>query len=148
MPFVSKANGNPVLAERPELLDKPVIKFTLTLAREKGLDGFAASHELGSVAPPAVYRVCERHAGRIARVPCTIFAFRALIKGPHLQVLAAGTVATRPCGFSAGAAADSSSSNARALSAITHSAPASSMTSFNTSRPAPDRYGNPCWASP
>ena len=70
MPFVSKANGNPVLAERPELLDKPVIKFTLTLAREKGLDGFAASHELGSVAPPAVYRVCERHAGRIARVPC------------------------------------------------------------------------------
>jgi hypothetical protein len=60
-------------------------------------------------------------------------------RSPHHQVLSVGAVAGRPRGTSAGAAAGRYSSIARALSAITSSAPASIMMSFNTSRPAPDR---------
>src|SRR5450432_3425267 len=69
MPLVSKANGNPVLPDSPELLDQPVVEFTLPLAGEKGFDGFASGYEFGSVAPSTVDGVRKRHARRIARVP-------------------------------------------------------------------------------
>src|SRR5215467_5595668 len=54
VPFVREAYGETILAERPDLLDQPVVELAVPLAREKGLDRLAPLEELGAVAPAAV----------------------------------------------------------------------------------------------
>src|SRR6478672_1630139 len=69
MPFICKAYGDPVLPERPNFLDQPVVEFAIPFARQKRLDFRATVDEFGTVSPDAVGRIGLRHAGRIARVP-------------------------------------------------------------------------------
>src|SRR5580692_4509868 len=69
VPFIGKAHGYPVVAKRPDLLDQPILQLANPLAYEECLDGFAATNELGAVAPDAVHRIGERYFGGIARVP-------------------------------------------------------------------------------
>src|SRR6202011_5859125 len=69
VPFICKAHGYPIVAKRPDLLDQPIVQLTIPFAREKCLDGLAATNELGSVAPDAVQRIAKRDFDRIARVP-------------------------------------------------------------------------------
>jgi hypothetical protein len=69
VPFICKAHGYPVVAKRPDLLDQPIVQLAIPFAREKCLDGLAATNELGAVAPDAVQRIGKRDFGRIATVP-------------------------------------------------------------------------------
>jgi len=55
-----KSAGYPVVAKRPDLFDQPIVQLTLPFAREKCLDGFAATDELGAVAPGAIQRIGKR----------------------------------------------------------------------------------------
>src|SRR5262247_4301312 len=80
VPFICKAHGDPVVAERPHFLDQPIIELAIPFAREKRLDLRAALNELGAVAPDAVDGVGEGDAGGIARVP-GIFGKARLLRG-------------------------------------------------------------------
>src|SRR5437868_15482761 len=53
-PFVREANGNPVLAERPNLLDQAVVELALPFARQKCFDFRADLDELRAIAPATV----------------------------------------------------------------------------------------------
>jgi hypothetical protein len=50
VPFIGKAHGYPAVAKRPDLFDQPIVQLALPFAREKCLDGLAATDELGAVA--------------------------------------------------------------------------------------------------
>ena len=69
MTLVSKPDSDAVLAKRPDLFDKPVIKFFGPLTGEKLNDFFAAVQKFRTIAPDAVYRVSSRDFFRIATVP-------------------------------------------------------------------------------
>src|SRR5258706_131847 len=69
MPFIGKANGNPVAVNSPHLLDQTVVELALPFAGQKRLDRIAAFNELGAISPAAVGCVGKRHAFGIARVP-------------------------------------------------------------------------------
>src|SRR5262249_18413672 len=80
VPFICKAHGDPVVAERPHFLNQPIIELAIPFAREKRLDLRAALHELGAVAPDAVDSIAEGDAGGIAGVP-GIFGEARLLRG-------------------------------------------------------------------
>src|SRR5260370_22174528 len=69
VPLIGETHGNAVVAEGPDFLDQAVVKFALPLASQKLLDRLAALQEFHTVPPPAVARIGERDALRIARVP-------------------------------------------------------------------------------
>src|SRR5262245_53756883 len=48
-PLVSEPHRDPVVGERPERLDQPVVLFALPLAGEEGADLVAAGQELAAV---------------------------------------------------------------------------------------------------
>src|SRR4051794_18715690 len=54
VPFIGKAHRDPVVVERPYLLDQPVIEFAVPFARQERLDCFAPLQEFRAVTPPAV----------------------------------------------------------------------------------------------
>ena len=81
MPFVGKAHGYPILAKRPQFLDQPVFEFRVPICGSRNcLDGLAALEKFGAVAPPAVRRVGESDARRIAGIP-RIFSHARLLCG-------------------------------------------------------------------
>src|SRR5262245_5304494 len=80
VPFICKAHGDPVVAERPHLLNQPIIELAIPFAREKRLDRLAAVNELGAVAPYAVDGIGEGDAGGVASVP-GIFGKARLLRG-------------------------------------------------------------------
>src|SRR6516164_10940297 len=80
VPFVSEANCDSVLPERPNLLDQTVIQLAIPLARQKRFDFRSTLDEFGAIAPATVSRVCERYLGGFARVPC-VFGHSHLLCG-------------------------------------------------------------------
>src|SRR5262249_32503473 len=80
VPFICKAHGDPVVAERPHFLDQPIIKLAIPFARKKRLDLRPAVNELGAIAPDAVDGIGQRDTRRIARVP-GIFGEARLLRG-------------------------------------------------------------------
>src|SRR5262249_55740110 len=78
VPFVCKAHGDPVVAERPHFLDQPIVELAIPFAREKRLNRLAAVNELGAVAPDAVDGIAEGDAGGIARAPVVCGGARVL----------------------------------------------------------------------
>ena len=54
MPLISKANGDAVVGEGPELLDQPVVELLRPFARQERDDLLAAAGELRPVSPVAV----------------------------------------------------------------------------------------------
>jgi len=69
VPFVGETHGDAVVAERPYLLDQPVIKLLIPLAPKERLDGLAALQELCAITPAAADGIGQRHLRRITRVP-------------------------------------------------------------------------------
>src|SRR6266481_8507586 len=69
MPFIGKADGDAIVAERPQFLDQTVIELARPLAPKKCDDLLAAGEELTPVAPSARRVVSERNPLRIARIP-------------------------------------------------------------------------------
>src|SRR5271170_5238287 len=53
VPFVSEADGDTIVAKRPQFLDETVVKLARPLAPKKRGDLLAPGEELGPVAPPA-----------------------------------------------------------------------------------------------
>src|SRR5262245_34072866 len=80
VPFICKAHGDPVVAERPHLLNQPIIELAIPFAREKRLDRLAALNKLRAVAPGAVDGIGEGDAGGIASVP-GVFGETRLLRG-------------------------------------------------------------------
>src|SRR5262245_40041019 len=80
VPFICKAYGDTVVAERPHFLNQPIVELAIPFAREKRLDPLAALNELGAVAPDAVDGIAEGDAGGVAMVPC-IFGEACLLRG-------------------------------------------------------------------
>ena len=80
MPFVGEADRDPVLAERPDLLDQAVVKLAIPLARQKCFDFGAALEKLRAIASAAVTRIGKCDTSRIARVPC-VFGHSRLLRG-------------------------------------------------------------------
>jgi hypothetical protein len=75
VPLVGEADGDPVLRERPQLLDQPVVELARPFACQEGDDRSPTLEELGTVAPDAVGGIGQRDACRIAAVP-TVSAVR------------------------------------------------------------------------
>ena len=69
VPFIGEPDGDAVAVVRPQLLDEPVVEFAYPFAFEKRDDLLAALRKLAAIAPPAVGRICERYAHRVAAVP-------------------------------------------------------------------------------
>src|SRR5579859_4853150 len=69
MPLIGEAHRDAILAKRPEFLDQPIIQFPRPLAHQECLDGAAALEKFRAVAPAAVFRIGERHAGGVLRIP-------------------------------------------------------------------------------
>src|SRR3954462_10593509 len=67
--LVLEAHGDPVAAERPQVLAQRVVELALPLAGEERDDRLAAGEELVTVAPLRVLRVRGSDALRIGRVP-------------------------------------------------------------------------------
>src|ERR1700693_1640051 len=66
VPLIGEANGDTIVLERPNLLDKAVIEFLRPLACQERNNFSATGKEFGTVAPSAVFGVCQRHCDRIA----------------------------------------------------------------------------------
>src|SRR5262245_42470370 len=69
MPLISKAHGNTVFGECPELLDQTVIQFACPLALQEGDDRRASDYELASIAPATIGCVAQRNLFGVAGVP-------------------------------------------------------------------------------
>src|SRR5204862_6762037 len=77
VPLIHKAHGDPVAGERPELLDKPVVKLAGPLPLQESNDRGSPGEELGAVAPAAILAIGERYTLGLARVP-------GVLGHPHL----------------------------------------------------------------
>src|ERR1700722_1833052 len=80
-PFVGEANGDAVLMKGPEFLDQPIVELAIPFASQKRLDRGPALKELGAVSPPAVFRIGERDARRVAGIPGILRHARLLRRG-------------------------------------------------------------------
>src|SRR5882757_535302 len=69
VPFIGKADGDTVRMEGPHFFNQPVVQFAVPFSRQKCFDRLASLQEFGTVSPPAIGGICERNAGRIARIP-------------------------------------------------------------------------------
>lgn len=69
VPFIGEPDGDAVAVMRPQLLNESVLEFAYPFAFEKRDDLLAALRKLTAIAPPAVGRICERYAHRVATVP-------------------------------------------------------------------------------
>src|ERR1700727_1955692 len=80
-PFVGEADRDVVVMKGPEFLDQPVVELAVPLAGEKRLDRRPALKELSPVSPPAVFRIGERDARRVAGIPGIPRQWRLLRRG-------------------------------------------------------------------
>src|SRR5688572_5508949 len=69
MPLVREAHRDARAFERPDFLDQPVVELTRPFSFQELDDGRAPGEELGAIAPRTIYRVRQRDAFGIARVP-------------------------------------------------------------------------------
>src|ERR1700679_581136 len=69
MELISEANRNPVAIVGPELLNEPVVQFTLPFAQEEAHNLFTPVDKLCAVSPNPARRIRERDLLRIAGVP-------------------------------------------------------------------------------
>src|ERR1700682_1093395 len=69
VPFIGKADGDPIRVEGPHFFNQPVVQFADPFSRQKCFNRLASPQEFGTVSPPAIGGICERDAGRIARIP-------------------------------------------------------------------------------
>src|SRR4051794_368175 len=60
--FVGEAHCDPVVGERPELLDQAIVEFAIPLAGEKLYDLVAPFEDFGAITPFAVDGVGERQS--------------------------------------------------------------------------------------
>src|SRR5579859_3389481 len=67
--FIGEAHRDAIAAERPDLLDEPIVELARPFAGEQRLDRLAPLNELGAVPPKAIDAVGQCHLGRIAAVP-------------------------------------------------------------------------------
>ena len=71
------AHGNPVVGERPKLLDQPVVQLAVPLPRQERNNRRAAMQKLAAVPPDAVLGIGQGNPFGIAGVP-------AVLGGTHL----------------------------------------------------------------
>lgn len=69
MPLIRKPDGNPVAAERPQLLDQTVVEFPPPLSCKESDDSLPATNELGAVTPLTISSVRQRNLARVPAVP-------------------------------------------------------------------------------
>src|SRR4051812_20032047 len=81
VPFVSEAHGDPVVSERPQLLDEPIVELPSPFARQESDDLVATANKFRAIAPIAVRRVGQRHALRIAAIPAVLGGADLLDRG-------------------------------------------------------------------
>src|SRR5262245_19383066 len=72
VPLVGEADRDPVLVERPQLLDQPIVQLPVPFPREELDDRVAPLDELRAIAPHAVPPVGLRDLERIPRVPAVL----------------------------------------------------------------------------
>src|SRR5690348_10313069 len=80
VPFVGEAHRDPCAFERPDFLDESIVELLRPLALEELDDGRAPGKELCAITPRAIYRVCQRDALRVARVPGILGGARLLCR--------------------------------------------------------------------
>src|SRR5258708_20873515 len=69
VPFIGKTDGDPFRVEGPHFLNQPVVQFADPFSCQKCFNRLASLQAFGTVSPPAIGGICERDAGRIARIP-------------------------------------------------------------------------------
>src|SRR5262245_42905956 len=79
--LVLKANGDPIVAERPEVLSKRVVELAIPLAAQEVHNRWTAGRELVSIAPLRVLRVGAGDALRLPRVPRVLRRLNLLAGG-------------------------------------------------------------------
>src|ERR1700719_4116313 len=67
-PFVGEAYRNPVAAERPQLLDQPVVQFLGPFALKKRNDFGPANWKFRTVSPATIFCVHQGYALRVSGV--------------------------------------------------------------------------------
>src|SRR6266478_796864 len=80
MPFILKAHCDVIVVERPEILDQAILMLPCPFAGEERDDRGAAFKEFGAVAPAAIFRIGQRHAFGIARIP-GVFGHPGFLRG-------------------------------------------------------------------
>src|SRR5579872_4557099 len=71
-PLIGETDRDAILTESPQLLDEAIVKLAAPFAGQEGGDRFAAFKELHAVPPATIGRIGERHANRVACVPCIL----------------------------------------------------------------------------
>jgi len=69
MPLIDEPHCDAIRAVAPELFDQAVLQLTSPLPLEKSNDLVTPLWEFAAIAPPAVWRIGERHARGVSRVP-------------------------------------------------------------------------------
>src|ERR1700730_5213645 len=69
VPFIGKADGDPIRVEGPHCFNQPVVQFADPFSRQKCFNRLASLQEFGTVSPPAIGGICERDARWVTRVP-------------------------------------------------------------------------------
>jgi hypothetical protein len=69
VPFVSEANRDPIVLNRPEFFDQAVIKLVRPFSAKEGDDLLSAYDEFSPVAPSALGAVGERNEFGVSRIP-------------------------------------------------------------------------------
>src|SRR5690348_2585844 len=72
VPFVRKADSNPVVRKCPKLFDEPIIQFARPFAREELDDRRPSDQELAAVAPPTFRVVGEADAVWVTCIPAIL----------------------------------------------------------------------------
>src|SRR5450631_1646094 len=80
MPFILEAHRDVIVVERPEILDQAILMLPCPFAGEERNDRGAAFKKFGAVAPAASFRIGQRHAFGIARIP-GVFGHPGVLRG-------------------------------------------------------------------
>src|SRR3546814_20526301 len=74
MPLIGEADGDPVLAPGPDLLDETVVELLRPFPLQELDDRGTSLHELGTVPPPAILGIDAGDAHGIAAIPAILRA--------------------------------------------------------------------------
>ncbi len=69
VPFILKANRDPVVGKTPQFFLQAVVQFPVPFASQKRLDGLTTTEKFCSVAPLGIFCVSQRNAFWIAGIP-------------------------------------------------------------------------------
>src|SRR5215813_13218708 len=72
MPFIGKTNGNTVSVMGPEFLNQSIVEFPIPFTGQKFDNRLPSLKNLGTIAPPAVFRVRQAYPFRITRIPAIL----------------------------------------------------------------------------